>query len=262
MVVERNFYGELRVRQYDGVYELSGYRSLVHGAINHGEQYTHPARRREIATYYCPNSGLGLVMGARVLGNIQRVAVIGLGTGTIAAYSRVGDLYRFYEINPLVEQIASKYFWYLKNAEGATEVVLGDARLSLEREEPQEYDIIAVDAFSSDSIPIHLLTREAMQQYFRHLRPDGVLAVHVSNRFIDLRPVLERAAAAFGKRVWVVETEDDTDAKCYGTTWVLITARDDLFTRPEFRFRGRPPAQALWLPLWTDDFSNLYKVLK
>ena len=125
--------------------------------------------------------------------------MIGLGTGTIAAYSRIGDLYRFYDINPLVEQIANNYFWYLKNAEGSTEVVLGDARLSLEREAPQNYDILAVDAFSSDSIPVHLLTREAMALYFRHLKPGGVLAVHISNRFINLEPVLERASSALGK---------------------------------------------------------------
>lgn len=262
LLVVRNFYGELRVNQHEGVYDWEGHRSLVHGAINHGEEYTHPARRREIATYYCPDTALGLVMGTRSIGQIQRVAVIGLGTGTIASYSRMGDLYRFYEINPLVRQIANQQFWYLKLAEGLVEVEMGDARLSLERESPQNYDTIAVDAFSSDSIPVHLLTREAMQLYFHHLKPDGVVAVHISNRYIDLKPVLERAANAIGKQAWVVETDDDDEGKCYGTTWVLITANKTMLERPEFQKGGAPPKPAPWLPVWTDDYSNIYKVLK
>jgi SAM-dependent methyltransferase len=262
LLVKRNFYGELRVRQHENVYEWDAYRSLVHGAINHGEQYTHPARRREVATYYCENSGLGLVMGARKIGDIQRVGIIGLGTGNIAAYSRMGDLYRFYEINPQVHDIANTLFWYLQNAEGAIDVVLGDARLSMEREPVQNYDTLAVDAFSSDSIPVHLLTREAMLLYFRHLRPDGVLAVHISNRFIDLKPVLERQAAALGKRVLVADTDDDTNGRCYGTTWVLISSNTALFDQPAFQKGAEVPKPATWLPVWTDDYSNIFRVLK
>lgn len=262
LLVKRNFYGELRVRQYENVYEWDAYRSLVHGAINHGEQYTHPARRREVATYYCENSGLGLVMGARKIGDVQRVGIVGLGTGNIAAYSRMGDMYRFYEINPQVRDIANTLFWYLQNAEGAIEVVLGDARLSMEREPVENYDTIAVDAFSSDSIPVHLLTREAMLLYFHHLRPDGVLAVHISNRFIDLKPVLERQAAALGKRVLVVETEDNESGRCYGTTWVLISSNAALFDQPAFKKAGQNPQPATWLPLWTDDYSNIFRVLR
>ncbi len=261
LLVKRNFYGELRVRQYNGMYEWDGYRSLVHGAINHGEQYTHPARRREIATYYCESTGLGMVMGERVMGTMQRVGVIGLGTGTVAAYSRFGDLYRFYEINPVVEKVANEDFWYLKNAEGAIDVVLGDARLSMEREPCQDYDTIVVDAFSSDSIPVHLLTREAMVLYFHHLRPEGVLAVHISNRFIDLKPVVERAAASIGKRAMVVETEDDDSNKCFGTTWMLVTGNEAMLLRPRFK-HGFAPKPAPWLRVWTDDYSNIFKVLR
>lgn len=262
LMVKRNFYGELRVRQYNNVYEWDAYRSLVHGSINHGEQYTHPSRRRELATYYCENSGLGLVMGARRIGDVQRVGIVGLGTGSIAAYSHMGDLYRFYEINSQVRDIANTYFWYLRDAEAAIDVVLGDARLSMEREPVQNYDTIAVDAFSSDSIPVHLLTREAMLLYFHHLKPDGVLAVHVSNRFIDLKPVLERQAAALGKRALVVETEDDEQGRCYGTTWVLISSNAAMFDEPAFRKVGQVPKPATWLALWTDDYSNIFRVLK
>lgn len=262
VVVTRNFYGELRVKQYYGIYDWDGYRSLVHGAINHGEQYTHPARRREVATYYCEDTGLGLVMGARLIGSIERVGVVGLGTGTVAGYSRMGDLYRFYEINPAVKKIAENDFWYLHNAEGAIEVVMGDARLSLEREAPQNYDLLVVDAFSSDSIPVHLLTKEAIALYFRHLKPEGVLAVHISNRFIDLKPVLERAAQALGKRALLVETEDDEEGRCFGTSWVLLAHGGQLLDRAEFRKAGTALAQAPWLRVWTDDYSNLFKVLK
>lgn len=261
LVVTRNFYGELRVNQYNGFYDWDGYRSLVHGAINHGEEYTHPARRREVATYYCSDSGLGLVMNARNIADIQRVAVIGLGTGTVAGYSRAGDLYRFYEINPAVQKIANEDFWYLKTAEGAIDIVLGDARLSLEREPVQNYDTIVVDAFSSDSIPVHLLTREAIALYFHHLKPDGVLAVHISNRFIDLSPVLERAAAALGKSAIVVDSSDDDEEKCFSTTWVLLTSNPQLFNTPQYK-SGIVLPPAPWLRAWTDDYSNIFKVLK
>jgi hypothetical protein len=262
MVVARNFYGELRVRQYGGVYDWNGYRSLVHGEINHGEQYTHPARRREPVAYYCSGSGVGMVMNARVLGTPQRVGIIGLGTGTLAAFSRVGDVYRFYEINPLVEKIANEDFTYLKQAEAPIEVVLGDARLMMERERPQGYDILILDAFASDSIPVHLLTREAFRQYVRHLSPDGVIVVHISNRFIDLEPVLDRAAQQFGLRAHIVETSDDKEGKCYGTTWVVMTRRLDLFDRDEFKRSSIPLTPTPWLRAWTDDFSNLYRLLK
>lgn len=263
LLVARNFYGELRVRQYNGVYDWGGYRTLIHGSINHGEQYTHPARRREAVSYYCKETGLGRYMESRIVGSPQRVAVIGLGTGTLAAYSRPGDLFRFYEINPVVERIARQQFTYLNDAEGPVEVVLGDARISLERSEPQGYDLIVLDAFSSDSIPMHLLTVEAMQQYFRHLRPDGVLAAHISNRYLDLEPVLERAASAMRKDIRVVETDDNEDETCYGTTWVMITARGSLFGQKEFTGNEVAlPKPSAWLRPWTDDFSSIYRLFK
>ncbi len=262
LVVRRNFYGELRVRQYNGVYDWEGYRTLVHGTINHGEQYTHPARRREIATYYCEDTGLGLWMRTRPQSSFQRVGVLGLGAGTIAAYSRFGDVYRFYELNPEVEKIARNYFWYLENAEGTVEVVLGDGRLSMEREPAQNYDLLVMDAFSSDSIPVHLLTREAIQLYFRHLKPDGVLAVHISNRYVDLKPVLEREAALLGKAALLVETEDSDDGRCFGTTWVLMANRPEIFAREPYQKGGQPLEKAEWMRPWTDDYSNLFRVIK
>jgi SAM-dependent methyltransferase len=262
LLVARNFYGELRVNQYNTPGDWDCYRSLVHGSINHGEQYMHPQRRHLAATYYCPDSGAGLYMQSRVVGTPQKVAVVGLGTGTLAAYAQVGDLYRFYEINPLVPQIARRQFYYLNESYGTVEVVMGDARLSMEREPAQDYDLIAVDAFSSDSIPVHLLTREALVLYFRELKPDGVLAMHVSNRYIDLVPVLERGATSLGKFGVVVDSDDSEDGSCYGTTWVLLANDPHRFDRQSFRGKVEKLQPAPWLRAWTDDYSNLYKVLK
>lgn len=262
MVVVRNFYGEMSVRQYGDLYEWDSYRTLVHGAINHGEQYTHPARRREPAAYYCKDAGIALAVNARPIGVPQKIAVIGLGTGTLAAYARPGDLYRFYEINPLVENIANDYFTYLKDTEAVTEIVLGDARLSLEREAPQGYDVIAVDAFSSDSIPVHLLTIEAMRLYKKHLKEDGILGVHISNRYVDLEPVVARAAAELGRRAWMITTQDNDDGSCYGTNWVLLTAREELLETDEFRLNGREAVPPSNMRLWTDDYSNVFRVMQ
>jgi len=260
--VGRNFYGELRVRQSGLPGEWDAYRTLVHGSINHGEQFLHPQRRRNAVTYYCPSSGFGLAMASRPIGTPVRVGVIGLGTGTIAAFGRPGDVYRFYEINPLVQKIANSYFTYLKDSDAEIEVALGDARLSLERENPEHFDVLALDAFSSDSIPVHLLTVEAMKLYEKHLRPDGILAVHISNRYLDLQPVLERAATVLGERAAVVETNDSDDGSCFGTTWVLISRNNAFFERPEVKAAAKPMPPAAWLRAWTDDYSNLFQVLK
>jgi SAM-dependent methyltransferase len=261
MYLGRNFYGGLKVTQYNGYYDWRGYRTLAHGSINHGEQYTHPARRHSPTTYYCPDTGPGRFLASSVVGTPQRVAIIGLGTGTMAAYGRPGDAYRFYEINPLVPYVANTYFTYLKDSDAIVDIQMGDARLSLERQEPQHYDLIAVDAFSSDSIPVHLLTREALQLYFRHLAPQGVLAVHISNRYINLEPVLERGATSLGKTMRVYETDDNEDQTCYGTTWVLMASDASIFQRDELKM-GVKPSPAPWLQTWTDDYSNIYKVLR
>jgi hypothetical protein len=261
LFVGRNFYGGLKVTQYNGYYDWTGYRSLAHGSINHGEQYTHPARHHQPTTYYCPDTGAGRYLASSVVGTPQRVAIIGLGTGTLAAYGRPGDSYSFYEINPMVPPIANTYFTYLKDSDALVDIHMGDARLSLERERPQNYDMIAVDAFSSDSIPVHLLTREALQLYFKHLKAEGVLAVHISNRYTDLEPVLERGAVAIGKTARVYETDDNDDETCYGTTWVLLASDPAIFNREELK-NGVQPKPAPWLKTWTDDYSNVYKVLR
>src|SRR5260370_30029976 len=174
----------------------------------HGEQFLDAERRTRPTTYCGLTCGVGLALRTSQSHPRERVGAIGLGAGTLASYGRPGDSYRFYEINPLVIQVAHSQFTFLKDSKADVQVALGDARLSLEREPKQSFDVLAVDAFSSDSIPVHLLTKEAFGLYFRHLKDNGVLAVHVSNRYVDLEPVVARAAAALGKEAMVVDSAE------------------------------------------------------
>src|SRR5262249_24903170 len=186
--IERNYYGVVRVKENQSRADdpETRYRSLVHGAILHGEQWLSEKYRRSATTYYKPSSGIGRTMLAFEGKHPIRVGVIGLGAGSIAVYGDGGDVYRFYDIDPAVVGIANTWFTYLKDCACKVEIVLGDARLSLEREKPQQFDVLAVDAFSGDSIPVHLITVEAFSDYLRHVKPEGVIVFHVSNRFLDL----------------------------------------------------------------------------
>jgi SAM-dependent methyltransferase len=257
----RNFYGALRVRDSGPATQLDATRTLTNGTINHGEQFLNPARRDQPTTYYGPDTGVGLAIREKGKAGAIRVGVIGLGTGTLAAYGRLGDYYRFYEINPLVLRLAHTEFTFLGDCKAKADIAMGDARLSLERESPENFDVLVVDAFSSDSIPVHLLTLEAMLLYFRHLRPDGVLAVHISNRYLDLEPVLAGEIRATGKLARVVDTEDDDTQDVFGATWVLITS-------PASGFHGEELTNSTAIEskrtvrLWTDDYSNLFRILK
>ncbi len=275
IVTARNFYGSLRVTERDNVKVVwlkdgaeqmlpdpRAQRKLVHGTIDHGVQFLAPDRRREPAGYYAEDTGVGLALvAAGKLHGPVRVGIVGLGTGTLAAYGRPGDVYRFYEINPLVERIARAQFTYLGDSEAQVEIVPGDARLAMEREPAQNYDVLAVDAFSSDAIPIHLLTLEAFREYFRHVRPDGVLVLHISNRYVELQPVVAAAAQALGKGALVVKTGKDDTRGAFATTWVVLGDRGAL-ARLSLKDTGRPPVTLDGFEPWTDDFSNLLRVLK
>ena len=260
-VVVRNFYGGMRVRDNGTPGSLDATRTLTHGTINHGEEYLSPARRHLATTYYGPNTGVGIAVREKQRTGAVRIGVIGLGTGTVASYGRPGDYIRYYEINPLVLNIARTEFFFLPDCKAKLDVAMGDARLSLERESPENFDVLAVDAFSSDSIPVHLLTREAMELYFHHLKPDGILAVHISNRYLDLQPVLQGETAALHKVARVVDTEDDETQDVFGATWVLITNPATGFTQEELSNSG-PLESKRTVRLWTDDYSNLFKILK
>ena len=261
-LLARNFYGALRVNdEGDGIDEAK-IRKLTHGTINHGEEFLDEGRLMQPTTYYGYNSGIGLAIREAQVRLGLRVGVIGLGTGTIAAYGRPGDTYRFYDINPLVIDIARTQFRFLPDSKAKVDVVLGDARLSLEREPPQNYDVLAVDAFSSDAIPVHLLTREAFALYFGHLQPGGVLAVHVSNKHLRLAPVIEMSAVSLGKRAVLIDTDDEDDKAVFGATWVLISAREGFFRYPFIRAVATPVKSIPGLRMWTDDYSNLFQILK
>jgi SAM-dependent methyltransferase len=258
----RNFYGALRVTDVSAGNGKGTVRRLTHGVINHGVQYLDPGLRRKPTTYYGPDSGAGMALAGTRSGGPHRVGVIGLGTGTLAAYGRPGDRYRFYEIDPNVERLSREEFSYLPDSRASVTVVLGDARLSLEREPPARFDLLVVDAFTSDAIPVHLLTREAFALYFRHLAENGVLAVHVSNKYLDLKPVVRLAADAMGKEARLVDTPDDPeDVNVFGATWVLVTGRKGFFDSPALSsataIRASPGQR-----IWTDGYSNLFRALK
>ncbi len=253
----RNFYGTLEVTD-DATDDMGPFRLLVNGRIRHGGQLLDPAHRRDPTTYYGPDSGAGLAIRAAEQGGPVRVGVIGLGAGTLACYGRAGDRYVFYEINPLVVRLASTEFSFLRDSPAKIEIVQGDGRLSLERRDGPPFDVLVVDAFSGDSIPVHLLTREAFALYFRRLAPAGILALHISNKYVDLEPVVSAAARALGKQ-GVVVSADDEDFPLYDSTWVLLSSRADRFKAPAFE--DAEPLTATPVA-WTDDYSNLLSVLK
>ena len=260
-VLVRNFYGALKVKDSGPKTDLDATRSLTHGTINHGEEYLNPIRRDLPTTYYGPNTGIGVAIRDRNKSHAVRIGVIGLGTGTIAAYGRLGDYVRYYEINPVVRHLAHSQFSFLDDCRCQTEVAMGDARLSLEKEPPEDFDVLAVDAFSSDSIPVHLLTKEAMELYFRHLKPDGILAVHISNRYLDLQPVVQGEAKATGHIARLVDTDDDDSQDVFGATWVLVAAPSPGFDANILENSSEIDSKRI-VRLWTDDYSNLFQILK
>ena len=263
----RSFYGVLQVEQEGSDYFGDLRYILRHGRILHGCQYASGVLRRKPTEYYWEKTGVGLSILNRRPGSPLRVGVVGLGTGTLAAYGREGDVYRFYEINPQVQRLATTQFTYLKDNGARCEVVLGDARLSLEREPPQQYDVLALDAFTSDAIPIHLLTLEAFEIYQRHLKPDGILAVHISNRFVDLRPVVVGLAKSLGLTSAIIHSGDENKTEYSPATWVLVT-RDRAFLaspaiEPSVITSAAEDEDKPFTPrVWTDDYSDLFSLVK
>jgi hypothetical protein len=261
LVQARNFYGALRVKEEgEGDDHM---RLLLHGTINHGGQFLKPELVREPATYYGRSSGVGRALGDLQAKGPVKAGIIGLGSGGLLTYVRPGDAFRVYEINPLVETMARTWFQSLPQAPAPVAVVMGDARLMLEREPVQAYDLLAVDAFSSDSIPVHLLTREAFEAYRRHLKPSGVLAVHISNRYLDLKPVLVAEASAGGwHAVLVDDNAEDEPEGVYSSDWVLLSRDPAALQGPKVKALASPLASPRTVRRWTDDFSNLYRILK
>jgi len=262
LLMTRNFYGTLAVR--DHTENAQPRRSLVHGTIRHGYQFLDPARRDVAASYYGEDSGVGRVLRKRQTQEPMRVGVIGLGVGILTSYARRGDEYIVYEINQAVVDIAQHQFTFLTDARerGAKlDLVMGDARLSLERQRPQHFDVLILDAFSSDAIPMHLLTREAFAQYQRHLSADGVLAVHISNRYLDLEPVCARAAQQLDRPARLLHTS--MGATIDASDWVIIAPGEAYWNEPVF---AGASVEELHVPAlfagWTDQYSSLWPLLK
>ena len=265
-LLTRNFYSSLRV--VDILDEGEPLRRLEHGGIEHGLQYLAAERHKEPISYYGKTSGVGLAI-ARQRVRLARplsIGVIGLGAGVIAAYGEAGGRVRYYEINPQVVDIAKSWFTFLRDTPAALSIGLGDARQTLEREDAQAFDVLAVDAFSGDAIPMHLLTREALAIYRRHLAPGGVLAFHVSNRFVALAPPLAAIAAKdnLDARLVVDDAEsiDDNDSALSASDWLLMTADADFWRDGGLSGRAKAVALTGAEKIWTDDFNNLIEALR
>ncbi len=260
-VIARNFYGQLRVIDDGADDEEGADRKLLHGRINHGIQLRDPAERRTPVAYFCEAGGAGKIMHSRPAGMPWRVGIVGLGAGSLMPYSKAGDTFRIYEINPQVLDLAQSQFTYLRDSPAKVEVALGDGRLILEREPANRFDVLVIDAFSGDAIPVHLVTREAFALYFRHLKPGGLLAVNISNRYLDLEPVMERAASYFGKTALVFDYyAKPDDPLCSSSSWAALV--DSAQPIPEPLKSGRALKPRPGFRIWTDDFSNMFRILK
>jgi SAM-dependent methyltransferase len=259
-VLKRNFYGTLHTNDAGIKGGPDETRQLYHGSVNHGEQYLSLQRRNEPTKYYGRSSGVGLAIENATNGP-RRLGLIGLGTGTLAVYGRDGDYLRFYEINPEVVKVAKTEFTFIADSRAKVDVVLGDARLVLEQEAANEFDVLAIDAFSGDSVPVHLITVQAVELYLKHLKPDGMLAFHVTNRFLSLAPVLERISARLGLHcVLIHDVAAGTDL--YRTDWVLMARTPQVLSPKAIQDAVSPIERIQGLSAWTDDFNNLVKVLK
>jgi hypothetical protein len=269
LFIDRNYYGVVRVKALGGDGWLGQRYALVHGVTIHGLQYVDPEARQIPTTYFAESGGGGLaILNHPRRGEGMRVGVLGLGIGTLAAYGESGDVYRFYEINPLVTRLAEGdggYFSYLSDCQAELEIVNGDARLSLENElasGSQDYDVLILDVFSSDSIPVHLLDQESFELYLQHLDPGGILAVHISNRHLDLIPVVWVLGDHFSlARVVINDPGDYTTV--FHSLWVLLARDPSLLSQPAIAARAANMAgYSPDVPLWTDDFNNLIQILK
>ncbi len=262
----RNFYGTLKVFDYYPDDPEDHYHLLLHGATTHGIQFVKPEKAVMPTTYYADSSGVGRAINS-LPETPRRIGLVGLGTGSLAVYGRPGDYLRIYEINPAVERLARSEFKYLDYCQAKTDVVMGDARLMMEREvrenNAQRFDLLALDAFSSDAIPVHLLTKEAFELYLKQLTQNGVLAVHISNRYLDLQPVVEKLAAHFKLHVVTISDDNEPEWWIYATTWMLVTPSKEFLASDRIReVAEEAETEKKSLPLWTDDYASLYSIMK
>jgi len=258
----RNFYGTLQVIQIRNAIFGASSRTLFNGAISHGRQVFREDLVHTPTSYYGHTSGVGYAIDLCCENRPRRIGVIGLGAGTIASYGKTGDHIRFYDINPAVEDIARHQFTYLRGSPADIDVVIGDARVSMANESPQRYDVIVVDAFSGDAIPVHLITLEALAVYRRHLAPDGIVAFHVSNRHLDLKPVVAQIATRSGMATAHIANSADDKKDVWPSDWMLVTNNRAFLERKEVVKASEKVVIPSTLRLWTDDYNSLLPIFK
>ena len=267
----RNFYGVLRVNRDQSIHTDNGpMHELIHGTIQHGYQFLEPDKRNQPTTYYGHTSGVGLAIDRQPrrtgADHTLRIGIVGLGCGTLAAYGQKGDYLRFYEINPEVIRLSDKYFSYRKDSPAEIDVVLGDARITMEREladgRPQKFDVLAIDAFSSDAIPMHLLTTQSVELFLKQLKPDGILCLHISNRFLDLEAVVIGIAREVRYPCVFIENDADSVEGLNSASWVLLTRNWKFLADPQVAAASGPCWPKSGEPVvWTDDYGSLWQVL-
>jgi hypothetical protein len=259
----RNFYGLLRVRDDppDPSTNYPGERTLVYGTINHGTELKAPDSGRIATSYFGLNSGINRAIRAKGDQGPIRIGVLGLGAGVTASLARAGDTLHYYEINPLIRQIANTAFSFYPSCPADKNIFMGDGRLILERLPPENLDVMVVDAFSSDAIPMHLLTREGVQIYLRHLKPDAALIFHISNRYLDLEPVVSQTASEAGFKGVTVFDDGDTQNYYVGSTWMVLSRDSNFFNHRNFQDPSvRPMRIDPGFRAWTDDYSNIVRI--
>jgi hypothetical protein len=260
VALRRSFYGSLRVVQSPRAGTMQT-RTLFHGIIEHGSQYLQLPMRRHATTYYGPESGIGILL-RECFDAPKRVGIVGLGAGTVAAYGKRGDRFRFYELNSQVIELANSLFSYIRESPAAITIVPGDARLSLARDGSPPFDVLALDAFSGDAIPVHLLTREAVELYRKHLRPNGILAFHVSNDFLDLGPVVKQLADSVQMNAILTRNHANPEDGTLASDWILVTNNQAVLENASLKVHTEPVLAKPGLRTWTDGYNNLLQILK
>jgi SAM-dependent methyltransferase len=260
IVAKRNFYGVLSVANSRDPKSGKPTRNMVHGRIIHGSQFQEPEFQQNPSTYFTPSAGIGITLLNHKADRPRHIGVVGLGAGVLATYGKSGDRIRYYEINDDVVQLAKEYFTFLSETPASVDVILGDARLALEREEAQSFDVLVLDAFTGDAIPVHLLTKEAMQIYQRHLKRDGVLAIHISNLYFDLKSIVRGLAHDASFEVAILSDEQANYPGALKSCWAILASKTETLDLAIGVSKQRVPAGKQ--VLWTDDKSNLFETLR
>lgn len=268
LLTTRDFYGVLRVRDDTNDGFGFGQRVLIHGTINHGTQLLGPNGGRTPTSYFGNTAGINRAIRAKGEKGPIRIGILGLGAGVTATLAREGDVLHYYELNPLVFDIAQKNFDFWKACPADKKIYFGDGRLTLEQllkdvPEGEKLDFLAMDAFTSDAVPMHLLTEEAFAIYAKHLKPDGVIAINISNRYLDLRPVVSGSAKSAGFSGIMIYDEGNAEPYYVSNTWTLFNRDKNFFAHPNFQ--GTETTELLPTPgfrSWTDDYSDILHIVE